>query len=359
MGMRVRRTRLLLSALLVAFVPGPATANELLDRVTINGYTALEFERQLGDDGFGDPHGSFDADQFDLVFNIQVSDRIRVASDISWEHGTSTEDGRGNQALEYGFVEYTVHDLLKVRFGKMFTPFGIFNEIHTAKPAFLTVKEAPSLNQTERVVEGAFRFYPRWGAGIGLNGSGVMGGKNFNYDVVIANGENEVTNPYEEDDNTAKSLTGRFRLEPSDSLRVGTSFYFDKMESPQFRSIWSEGLELEWTHGKLRLQAEAALGWLKRRGSDDTMRQLGWYVQPSWHFDNGLALYMRLDRIDPDSDVDDDEGRDFIAGLNYEVSKNFQVKAESNWFKGGSATEYAVLPGRDYHEVKAAVVLGF
>jgi phosphate-selective porin len=356
----MRPTRLLLSALILTLVPAPgALANELLDRVSINGYAALEFEKQLGDEGFGDPNGSFDADQFDLVFNIQASDRIRVAADISWEHGTATEDDRGNQALEYGFVEYTAHDLFKVRFGKMFTPFGIFNEIHTAKPAFLTVKEAPSLNQTERVVEGAFRFYPRWGAGIGINGSGVLGGKNFNYDVLFANGENETTNPFEEDDNTAKSVTGRFRIEPTDTLRLGTSFYYDSMEHAAFDSIWSQGLELEWTYRKFRVQAEAAWGSLGRREGGESIHQMGWYIQPSWHFDNGLTLYLRYDSIDPDGDVDDDQGSDFIAGLNYELSKNFQFKLENNWFQGGSATEYAALPGRDYQEIKAAVVMGF
>ena len=101
---------------------------------------------------------------------------------MTWEHGAATEDDRGNVALEYGFVEYAVSDLLKVRFGKMFTPFGIFNEIHTAKPAFLSVKEAAGTNKPERIVEAGYRFFPRWGTGIALRGDGVLGGKDFDYE---------------------------------------------------------------------------------------------------------------------------------------------------------------------------------
>jgi phosphate-selective porin len=356
--MHVRWSRLAGLALLwLALVPS-AAAQELLERISINGYSNFEFEKQIGDEGFGDPNGSFDADQFDLVFNIQVSDRIRVATDISWEHGTATEDGRGNQAIEYGFVEYTVHDLLKVRFGKMFTPFGIFNEIHTAKPAFLTVKEAASTNKADRILEDAYLFYSRWGAGIAITGSGVIGGRNWNYDVLIANGEQENTNPFEEDDNSAKSFTARVRFEPTDNLRVGNSFYYDTLTDESSSSILSDGLEVEWQPGRFRFQAEAVFGWLRQRGGGN-VAQVGWYVQPSWHFENGVTLYARLDHIDLDRDVDGDSGRDLIFGLNYELTRNFQLKAENNWFKGGEATEYAELPGRDYHELKAAVVLGF
>src|SRR5687768_7750286 len=98
----------LLAAVLAVAGGAPASAQEFSDRITINGYLNFEFEKQLQEEGFGDPKGSFDADQFDLVFNIHASNRVRVAADFSWEHGTATEDGRGNQALEYGFVEYTV-----------------------------------------------------------------------------------------------------------------------------------------------------------------------------------------------------------------------------------------------------------
>lgn len=345
-------------AILVLWPALKTPADELSDRITINGYTNFEFERQLGKSGFGDKNGSFDADQFDLVFNVRATDRVRAAADLSWEHGTATEDGRGNQALEYGFVEYAFSDLLKLRVGKMFTPFGIFNEVHTAKPAFLSVKEAASLNKTERVVKGAYRFYPRWGAGIAAHGDGVIHGRDFNYDVLVANGEQDDSNPFEKDDNGAKSVTTRIRFEPSGSLRLGQSLYYDSMTDPAFDHILSAGLEVEWSRGELRVQAEAALGFLHKRAGT-SVKQLGWYLQPSYHFGNGLTPYLRLDVVDPDRDKPDDGGLDLVVGLNFEAAKGFQIKLENDYFKGGTATTFSTLPGRSYNELKAAVVLGF
>ena len=353
--MRVRSWGL---ATVVLLASEPLAAQDsLFDRITINGYTNFEFEKQLSKEGAGDPNGSFDADQLDLVFNINASERIRVAADLSWEHGTATEDGRGNQALEYGFVEYTFNDHFKLRLGKMLTPFGIFNEVHTAKVVFLSVKEAASLNKTDRIVEDARRFYPRWGAGVQLHGDGVIGQRDFSYDLQVANGEQENTNPYEEDDNTFKSITARFRFEPSSSLRIGYSFYVDKTTDPGLGTVLSNGLEVEKTWNRFRVQAEVAIGSYSADSGDLT--QIGFYVQPSFHFDNGLTPYLRFDFVDPDTSREEDQGLIFIAGLNWEISKNFMLKAENNYFKGGTASSLGQFPGGSYNELKTALSLGF
>jgi hypothetical protein len=349
------------AAILIALfcLPGiPLSAQELLDRININGYTNFEFEKMIDKQGAGDKNGSFDADQFNLVFNIHATDRVRVAADVSWEHGAATEDGRGNVALEYGFVEYTISNLFKLRAGKMLTPFGVFNEIHTAKPAFVTVKEAPSLNKTERIIKGTYRYYPRWGAGLALHGDGVVGGKNFNYDLVLANGEQENTNPFEEDDNGFKSVTARFRLEPSESVRIGWSLYVDKTTDPAFRRIVSNGLEFEWTHKSFRLLAEAAVGDLERDdGSGPDVRQKSFYVQPTYRFGNGVTPYLRFEWID--SGIPDESGTLLTTGLNWEITRNFMLKAENDWFHGSAKSNLGQYPGSGYSEIKAALVLGF
>jgi hypothetical protein len=327
-------------------------------KLTINGYSGFEFEKQIEEEGDGDPNGSFDADLFDLVLNFQVTDKIRVSSDLTWEHGTATEDDFGNVAVEYAFVEYAFSDLLKVRVGKMFVPFGIYNEIHTAKPAFLSVKEPASTNKAERIVEDAFRFYPRWGAGIALHGDGLIQDRGFSYDLFLSNGDQSETNPFEEDNNGAKAVTGRFRVEPTDALEVGTSLYFDQPDSDGVSSLKSSGLELRYQARSWKLWAELAFGWLEPEEGDDVL-QVGWYLQPSYEFENGLSPYFRLERVDPSTDVEGDHGYDVIVGVNYEVSGGFMIKFENNYFKGASGSSLAQFPGASYNEIKAAVVLGF
>ena len=349
-----------LVAILVATVMASARPlrAQYTSKLTINGYSGFEFEKQLDEEGNGDPNGSFDADLFDLVLNFQVTDKIRVSTDLTWEHGTATEEDFGNVAVEYAFVEYAFSDLLKVRVGKMFIPFGIYNEIHTAKPAFLSVKEPASTNKAERIVDDAFRFYPRWGAGIAIHGDGLIGDRGFAYDVFLSNGDQSETNPFEEDNNGAKAVTGRFRFEPTEALEVGTSFYHDTPDSDGVGSLTSSGLELRYQARAWKLWAELDFGWLEPLEGDNIL-QVGWYLQPSYEFDNGLTPYFRLERVDPSTDVADDHGYDVIAGLNYEVSGGFMIKIENNYFKGASGSSLAEFPGASYNEIKAAVVLGF
>jgi hypothetical protein len=346
------------AALVILALSVPASAQELTDRIVINGYTNFEFEKQVSKQGKGDKNGSFDADQIDLVFNVAVSERVRVAIDLSWEHGTATEDDRGNQALEYGFVEYAFSDKLKLRFGKMHTPFGVFNEIHTAKPAFLSVKEPPSLNKNSRVVGGGYLFYPRWGAGIEAHGDAVVRGMDLTYDVLVANGDSETVNPFELDENTSKSVTTRVRLDVTDNIRVGYSFYRDRLASNVFTSLHSHGLEAELNLARFRLLGEMAFGSLGL-ATGGSQRQVGWYIQPSMHLSHGITPYLRYDSFNPNRDLTGVDGHVFLVGVNVELAKNFQLKLENNDFRGGSKSTLAVFPGKGYNEIKAALVLGF
>ena len=204
---------------------------QLGDRMKINGYASLEFEKQTGDDGEGDPNGSFDADGVDLVINVLLTERLRFGTDLTWEHGPRPRMGRGNVAVEYAFMEYFVRDWLKLRAGKMFVPFGLYNEIHTAKPLFLTVKEPFATDKTDKLGS-EVRFFPRWGAGLAALGSGLVGGREFDYTLQLTNGESDSVNPFEEDDNTAKALAARFRYHPAKGLAIGASAYRDEL-SPE------------------------------------------------------------------------------------------------------------------------------
>jgi len=353
-----RRLAHALAALAALALSPSLEAQELTDRIVINGYTNFEFEKQISKEGNGDKNGSFDADQIDLVFNVTVSERVRVSIDLSWEHGTATELDQGNQALEYGFVEYALSDKLKLRFGKMHTPFGVFNEIHTAKPAFLSVKEAPSLNKNSRIVGGGYLFYPRWGSGIEAHGDAVVHGMDLTYDVLVANGDSETVNPFELDNNTSKSVTSRVRLDVTDNIRVGYSFYHDRLDSTSFTTIQSHGLEAEWSLARFRVLGEVAVGSLGLK-SGGSQRQIGWYVQPSVHLSHGITPYLRYDSFNPNRDVADVDGHCFLVGVNIELAKNFQLKLENNDFRGGSKSTLAKYPGNGYNEIKAALVLGF
>ena len=269
--MSKRKTAVVLLAALS--LASGARAAELGDKLRINGYGSLEFEKQLTDTskGKGDKNGSFDSDGFDLVFNFTPTDRFRVSADLTWEHGPATEEFRGNVAVEYAFAEYFLRDWAKLRAGKMFTPFGIYNEIHTAKPLFLSVKEPVSTNKIEKMGS-TIRFYPRWGSGLAAIGGGQLSGKDWDYVIQLANGEQrsavatdpEYPNPFDEDNNTSKSAAARVRFHPWKDVTLGASVYRDVMneydelgtDTGRHTDLLSYGGQATWDGRRLGLEFE-------------------------------------------------------------------------------------------------------
>jgi hypothetical protein len=369
MSMRKLSTAALVLAVLA--VASGARA-QVWDKLRINGYGSLEYEKQTTDasKGKGDKNGSFDADGFDLVFNFTPVDRFRVAADLTWEHGPATEEFRGNVAMEYAFAEYSVRDWLKLRGGKMFTPFSIYNEIHTAKPLFLSVKEPVSTNKIEKMGS-TIRFYPRWGAGLTVLGNGQLSGKDWDYVVQVSNGEqrsaaavdDEYPNPFDSDNDRHKALAARVRFHPTRELVVGVSAYDDHL--PEY-----DGTNA-FTGSTTKLLSYGGFGtWDGRRAGVELEYVTGYY-DPSasarvsryglsamaWANLGRVRPYLRYEAHDPDQDKADDEAHVVIGGLNVRVVHGLYVKAELDGF--GSGAKNKRFKGQSYTEFKASLSYGF
>jgi hypothetical protein len=363
-----------LSAAAIARAETPLVASG--DSFRLDGYSSFEFERMLSNEGNGDARGSFDADLFDIVVNWRGSDRLRVAADVTWEHGAASEDGRGNVAVEYAFAEYTVRDWARLRAGKMFTPFGIYNEIHTAKPAFLSVKEPWATNKNDKMGS-PMRFYPRWGAGVALHGNGVAPfGIAWDYVVALTNGEQESTNPFEEDDNRQKAIQGRVRAHLFDQLELGVSAYRDSLTEPDaagdptsgrtaqlsygahaiWRSTFGPGFELEYVRGGLKPSPTAVdeTGQPLRKTSGQGATAMAWWTLLDW-----LTPYARVEWLDPDGDVSNDRALLLLGGVNLRVGGGLVVKAELDKYDFQAANPKYDGGLGNYVELKAAVVVGF
>jgi hypothetical protein len=342
------------------------------DSFRINGYFSLEFEKQLEKKGRGDPNGSFDADLLDLVLNWSASDHVRLAADLTWEHGPATEDGRGSVAVEYAWVEYAFGDWLRFRGGKMFTPFGIYNEIHTAKPAYLSIKEPLSTNKTDKFGT-EFRLYPRYTMGLQVLGNGSSPLGDWDYVAGVGNGENEAgtLNPFEEDDNTQKAFMGRFRLQPMTRLQLGASFYTDQIaeyddegESTHKRTnllAWGAqatwtlqspavGLELEYVGGDRRPSSASGLPEVRSNGGT----AMAWWSPVEW-----ATPYLRVEYLDPDTKVHKDEAWLVLGGVDLRLRGGLILKAEYDVTRAGTANARFSDGRNSFSEIKAAAVLGF
>ncbi len=353
--------RLLLTGVLAVLFAAPLRA-QIGDKIKINGYGSLEFEKQLGDTGKGDENGSFDSDGFDLVFNFLPSDRVRIAADLTWEHGAATEAGRGNVAVEYAFAEIFVSDWLKLRGGKMFVPFGLYNEIHTAKPLFLSVKEPFATDKTDKLGS-PIRFFPRWGAGLSALGGGRLLGRELDYVVQLSNGESAFVNPYEEDDNGVKAVAARVRYHLVETLTLGVSYYHDRFTEPDAEgepgsgraTLESFGVAATWD-GK-PAGAEAAYVWGSVDPSQASSLPRAGFEAMAWANLGRVRPYVRYEWHDPNQDGASDSASMLIGGLNVRIEGSLFLKAELD--RVASDPGNPKLKGVDFTEFKASLAYGF
>lgn len=360
-----KSTFLIKAVILFGFLAlaGLESKAQFAKKFTLNGYSSFEYERLLSTDGNSDPNGSFDADLIDLVINVDVTSRLRFATDLTWEHGTASEDGLGNAAVEYAFPEYTIRNWLKFRVGKMFVPFGIYNEIHTAKPAFLAVKEPLSTNKPDKF-GGDERFYPRWATGMALLGNFAVNSVQFEYNVQLSNGFQENTNPFEEDDNEEKAIAARLLIQPIIGLKLGISTYNDKLteldgtgsDTGERTKLSSFSTHAEYSFKDLGMEFEYITGKTDPSGAGDLTKN-GFEGMIYYSLGKKFTPYIRYESLDPDKGIEDDKANMFSIGLNTEIETNYFLKLQYNNISSG--LNNARFNGVDFSEFQAAVVLGF
>ena len=361
------KKQLTLGVSFVALLAGALPAHAQLmdnDKIRVNGYSNFEYEYSPSNVGRGDRNGSFDAQEFDLVFNILPSDRLRLSTDIRWEHGVATEEGRGNLAISHGFAEYTIVDALRMRAGKILVPFGIYNEIHTAKPAIFMYREPWSIAKPDKM---GFprRFFARSTTGIEALGDARLGSMQADYAVVLSNGDTDAgVNGFEEDDNSNKAVTGRVRVRPIPSLTLGASYYHDQLSEYddagddtglRTRQQTVGGLA-QWQPRSFQLEGEWIRGSLTP-STDVKQVGTGYYGSASYLIKDRVRPYVFYQNLDPNGSVDDDRATVWGPGINTRLDGSLFVKLELlNYDSGANNTR---LRGMKYTELGAAVAVAF
>jgi hypothetical protein len=361
---RLARSVTVFVALASAAPAGAQLVNQ--DKIRLNGYSNFEYEYSPNRLGRGDTQGSFDAQEFDLVFNILPSDRLRLSTDLRWEHGLSLEDSRGNMTISHGFAEYTVVDALRLRAGKMNVPFGIYNEIYTAKPAIFLYREPWVVSKPDKL---GFprRFFARSGTGVEALGNASVGDMDADYVVLVSNGDSPkvADNQFENDDNANKSITARVRVKPIRSVTLGASFYNDQLDEYDPVTGKDTGLRTrqktlgalaQWAPGALLLEGEWIRGTLTP-STNVEQRGTGVYTSGSYLIAERFRPYVFYQRLDPNGNVDGDQAQIWGPGLNTRIDGSLFLKLEALRFTSG--TNNSKMHGVPYTEFAAAVAVAF
>lgn len=367
-----------LSGLLLAALPAAVNAAETAPsslQLDLRAYLNFEAERQTTDAGRGDPRGSFDMDVAELVVMARRG-ALRGSIALDLEHGSDTERGFGTVDLGFGFLEYALSNAIRLRAGKILNPFGFYNEFHTVKSEYPTVKEASSTLKPFRLSADGFRYAPKWEVGLSALGTVSLGDGAVDYVVTVANGENIAlgagqpdaydTNPYDVDNNVNKSVTARVRYSPVDGVSAGASFYragLTEEVTPgvsQDGSLLSFGAFAHYNGGNWAVLAEVNHGRLEPTSGGAAVTELGWVASVGYRIDERWMPFGQLERIATERGGAEDWGVAGVVGLNLTLADGLLIKLEYDQFRGSAGNaRLGVLPHRGYGELKGALVGAF
>jgi hypothetical protein len=126
-------------------------------RTSIGGYGELHYNNFRD----GDIKDEIDLHRFVLYFGHRFTDRLRLHTEVEYEHNTTGPNNTGEVELEQAYIDYRFNDYANLKAGVMLIPLGILNETHEP-PTFFGVER----NQIEN------RIIPTtwWEGGLAMHG---------------------------------------------------------------------------------------------------------------------------------------------------------------------------------------------
>lgn len=291
---------------------------QLGGNIAIGGYMEFNsnFEREEGiEEGL-----SFEARRFNLFTYSSISDRVKLTSELEFEHGTE------EIALETALVDLLFHPSVNLRGGILLSPIGKFNIAHDSprydiidRPLVSTEIIPATLSEVGVGFFGAFypsqfdRITYEFYAVNGL-GHGVVGGSGEG--TRISAGKSEET--FEEDNNGSPAFTGRLSYNPRFGGEVGFSFHTGYYNNYKFdgelvddkRRLTILALDAEYKWRRLKFRGEAAIADIDVQESLVEIfgdKQIGYYAElgyvllrrPLLNFEDATLIAIgRYDFID-------------------------------------------------------------
>ncbi|MBI5178235.1 MAG: hypothetical protein HZA04_03145 [Nitrospinae bacterium] len=331
-----------------------------LSKITFNGYLDLEYTATDNGDNPNQNNGSFHQHHLSFLLDVPVNDRVSVYTHIEFDHGTNTGVKNGGDIIvENAFIRYTFSDPLQFKFGKALTPFGYYNELHDATPAFISVFIPQTIYQVED--RGGRAMFPKWTTGVQMLGTVNIKTSVLDYVIYVGNGENNTavatpTNEAEADDNRNKAFGARVNYQPWSAVQVGASYFTGEKATGLTQTVnvphttWA--LQLTGNALHFNFLGEYAVSELSGQ------RDYGMYGQFSWFATRVLTPYYRLEHTDPNNNQSGDTWTEHILGINIKPVDNLIFKAEvSDNSRGENYTPS--VPHRNFREYRLAVAVYF
>src|SRR5512133_1227279 len=130
----MRKSWMIASLVLGSFATPAGAIDVANGKLTVSGFGEWGYGRTWNENEYllGTEEGNYQNAQFALAVTARPQDELVVAGQIFL-------DADGEVSLDWGFAEYRVNDLLRIRVGKVKNPLGLFMEVKdvgTLRPFF-------------------------------------------------------------------------------------------------------------------------------------------------------------------------------------------------------------------------------
>ena len=298
----------------------------------IGGYGELH-ANLLEDQVTGEDSNVLDLHRFVLFFGHDFNDRLRFMSELEIEHALSGDGKPGEVELEQAYIEYDWVAGQSMRAGVFLVPVGILNETHEP-PTFYGVERNPVEKNIIPTTwwEGGLQFHggfaDAWRYDAAVH-SGLYTDADDNY--AIRAGRQKVAKAKFD----SGAATGRIRWLGVPGLELSASVQYQdditQETDPAAGSAWLFTGHVSWQHKAFGLRALYADWTLDGEGPEaiGADRQKGWYIEPSWRFNEKWGVFARYNRWDNKAGNDSDsEYSQWDLGINYWLHPNVVFKLD-------------------------------
>ena len=299
---------------------------------SLGGYGELHvnmLENQLN----GEQSNTLDLHRFVLFFGHEFNDRLRFTSELEIEHAVSGDGQPGEVELEQAYIEYDWADRHSLRAGVFLVPVGLLNETHEP-PTFYGVERNP--------VEKNIIPTTWWEGGVALNGGFADG---FRYDFTVTSGlyttaeDGYAIRPGRQKGAKARfdsqAYTGRLKWLGIPGLELSASVQYQEditqETDPLAGGAWLYTGHVAWQRDHFGLRALYADWDLDGEGPESigADRQTGWYIEPSWRFNEQWGVFARYNAWDNKAgNSSDSEYTQWDVGVNYWLHPNVVFKLD-------------------------------
>ena len=329
---------------LFSLSPQTGWSMEISDHLRIDGFGTQGYLRTTDNNFLGaDSRGTFDFSAYSLVLKANVTDQFTVWSELS-----TSSQMRDAISLEWAFAQYNFNDSLNVKFGKMHTPVGIYNEVRNVFPIIpLSILPAFYADTTE--------FSPATIKGAALNGRFSLGGWGAEYDLyggMSYFNHSAGSRPFENMAGTRLWINS-----PESVLRIGQTLFTGVEMLTDAAGLKTGGRTRMTTYipsfeyfSPIGLTLRGELGLHYHQGelkNPKDPRRLGYYVEATYALTEKLTPVVRYDVYYPRRravDFPKDYQQDLTFGFNYGFASYFVWKAEIHHIKGTTLLDPATNP---------------